>query len=363
MKAIFSILILAGCSIACTSAGTERNRSVPADVLSESSHSIEDTVHLAFVGDVMPGTTYPKEKLPYDDGKNLFRDVKSLLNAADIVAGNIEGVLADTGTTTKKNNAINYAFRIPVRYGAILRDAGFTFLSMANNHTFDFGLPGVKSTEKVLSENGIGYAGIIGRKESVVIEKNGLRYGFCAVGHNAYTMKHGNRKAVAHTIKKLKEQADIVIVSFHGGAEGTSYRHLPVGKEMFLGEDRGDLRSFAHFCIDSGADVVYGHGPHVVRAVELYKNHFIAYSLGNFCTPKGINITGISGYAPVLQLWISQSDGQFIKGKINSFIQKYGEGPRKDTTNAVAKEIRSLTSADIKNSHVIISNDGTITKR
>ena len=358
--------------MACTSAGTERNRSVPAEAFDDTVRlasvdtlhvSSSDTLHLAFVGDVMPGTTYPEKKLPQDDGKDLFRDVKDLLKSADIAAGNLEGVLADTGTTTKKSNAMNYAFRIPVRYGRLLKEAGFTFMSMANNHTFDFGLPGVRSTERVLSENGIGYAGIAGRKESFVTEKNGLRYGFCAFGHNAYTMKHTDLNAVARTIKKLREQSDIVIVSFHGGAEGTSYKHLPQGKEKFLGEDRGDLRTFAHFCIDNGADVVYGHGPHVVRAVELYKNHFIAYSLGNFCTPKGINVTGISGYAPVLQLWISRDGGQFIKGKINSFVQRYGVGPRKDSANVVAKEIKALTAADIKDSNIRISNDGSITKR
>lgn len=128
MKAIFSILILAGCSIACTSAGTERSRSVPVGVLSESSHSIEDTVHIAFVGDVMPGTTYPKEKLPYDDGKNLFRDVKSLLNAADIVAGNIEGVLADA---VEKIKTMAFRFEKPL---IILNFAEKERLCITNNH-------------------------------------------------------------------------------------------------------------------------------------------------------------------------------------------------------------------------------------
>lgn len=132
---------------------------------------------------------------------------------------------------------------------------------------------------------------------------------------------------------------------------------------MFLGENRGDLRTFTHFCIDNGADVVYGHGPHVVRAVELYKGHFIAYSLGNFCTPYGVNISEISGYAPVLQLNINAEDGTFVDGKIHSFIQQRGKGPRRDKQNLVAKEIKSLTNADFSNPKLNIAADGTITKK
>lgn len=379
MKTIAGLLIFVGLSVACTSAGTERKTSVPADV-SESNefntvaaefgdstnnniHHSSDTLLLAFVGDIMPGTTYPEKKLPENDGRDLFRDVSHLLANADVAAGNMEGVLADTGTTTKKKGGMNYAFRIPVRYGKLLSDAGLDFMSMANNHSFDFGLAGVKSTEATLARNGIAYAGISGRTESAIVERNGVKYGFCAFGHNSYTMKHADTAKVAETIRNLRTRADIVVVSFHGGAEGTAHRHLPQGKELFLGEDRGELRNFAHFCIDNGADIVYGHGPHVVRAMELYKGHFIAYSLGNFCTPSGINISGISGYAPVLQLWINATDGKFMRGKINSFKQKWRCGPRLDSTNAAAKEIRSLTLSDISGSKIQINDNGEILRR
>jgi poly-gamma-glutamate capsule biosynthesis protein CapA/YwtB (metallophosphatase superfamily) len=147
-------------------------------------------------------------------------------------------------------------------------------------------------------------------------------------------------------------------VSFHGGAEGKDKTHLPEGKESFLGEDRGSLRSFAHMCIDEGADIVYGHGPHVCRAVEIYKGHFIAYSLGNFCTPAGINVSGISGYAPVITVRINHQ-GKVVDGRIHSFIQTYGKGPKLDTENKVSKAIRSLTNSDFVNPHIEILDDGT----
>lgn len=376
-------MIIAGISIACTSTGTERKGSVPVGVsdtiaakapadkgkqapaasMTSDRRAKGDTLNLAFVGDIMPGTTFPDSRLPEKDGATLFKDVDSILTAADVAAGNMEGALADEGETTKKGGKFSYSFRVPTRYGKLIADAGFDFMSMANNHAFDFGLDGVKSTEATLHSNGIAYSGIGGRKESAIVERNGIRYGFCAFGHNSYTLKHADQENVKRIIGNLREKADIVIVSFHGGAEGTAHKHLPQGKEMFLGENRGDLRNFAHFCIDNGADVVYGHGPHVVRAVELYKNHFIAYSLGNFCTPYGVNISGISGYAPVLQLTVNAADGTFVGGKINSFIQQRGKGPRRDPLNLVAKEIRSLTNADFSNPKLTIANDGTISKR
>lgn len=383
MKALASLMIVAGISIACTSTGTERKGSVPVGVsdtiaakapadkgkqapaasMTSDRKAKGGTLNLAFVGDIMPGTTFPDSRLPEKDGATLFKDVDSILTAADVAAGNMEGALADEGETTKKGGKFSYSFRVPTRYGKLIADAGFDFMSMANNHAFDFGLDGVKSTEATLHANGIAYSGIGGRKESAIVERNGIRYGFCAFGHNSYTLKHADLENVKRIIGSLREKADIVIVSFHGGAEGTAHKHLPQGKEMFLGENRGDLRNFAHFCIDNGADVVYGHGPHVVRAVELYKNHFIAYSLGNFCTPYGVNISGISGYAPVLQLTVNAADGTFVGGKINSFIQQRGKGPRRAPLNLVAKEIRSLTNADFSNPKLTISNDGTISKR
>jgi poly-gamma-glutamate capsule biosynthesis protein CapA/YwtB (metallophosphatase superfamily) len=134
---------------------------------------------------------------------------------------------------------------------------------------------------------------------------------------------------------------------------------LPNGPETFLGENRGSLRQLAHFCIDHGADIVYGHGPHVVRAMEVYKDRFIAYSLGNFCTPYNVSLTGISGYAPVVEININ-ADGSFIDGKIHSFLQTRGIGPRKDPAGSVAREIRNLSITDIPQSQATIDVEGNI---
>lgn len=318
-----------------------------------------DTLTIAMTGDIMMGTTYPSVMLPANDGKNLFRDVKDLLVNADLAVGNLEGALCDGGQSTKKVSNVSYAFRMPTRFAPLLKEAGFDFLSMANNHANDFGTEGIESTERCLKEQDIRFSGIAGRVRSAVVERNGVRYGLCAFGHNGYTMKHNDLSLVKDVIDELRQQSDIVVVSFHGGAEGQSYSHLPQGREIFLNEDRGSLREFAHFCIDNGADVVYGHGPHVVRCVEVYQGRFIAYSLGNFCTPYGISLKGISGYAPVVTIQIG-NDGRFLNGKIHSFIQQRGLGPRKDETNAVPRQMKMLSDADVPQSMARIDNKGNI---
>ena len=196
---------------------------------------------------------------------------------------------------------------------------------MANNHANDFGAEGIASTEKQLNLQGIKYAGIKGHVESAVVVRNGIKFGLCAFGHNQYTLKHRDLQTVKRILDDLKKKSDVIIVSFHGGAEGRSKNHLP-----FLGEDRGSLREFAHFCIDNGADIVYGHGPHVVRATEVYKGRFIAYSLGNFCTPYGMSLAGISAYSPVVVISIDKQ-GRFLSGKIHSSLQRHRSTQRLQT--------------------------------
>ena len=319
-----------------------------------------DTLTIAMTGDIMMGTTFPAVSLPANNGANLFKDTKAILQTADIAVGNLEGTLCDGGTSTKGTGPNSYAFRTPTSYAPLLQDAGYDFLSMANNHANDFGPEGIESTERCLQQLDIKYAGISGHIESAVMERRGLRIGFCAFGHNSYTLKHTDLSLIKRILDELKEKSDIIVVSFHGGAEGRTKSHLPYGTETFLGENRGSLREMAHFCIDNGADVVYGHGPHVVRAVEVYHGRFIAYSLGNFCTPYGMSLTGISAYAPVIQITIEE-DGRFLHGKIHSFQQIKGVGPRLDRQGDVARQIKLLSEEDFPHNEAHIDNEGNIT--
>jgi len=319
-----------------------------------------DTITVAMTGDIMMGTTYPDTMLPRRDGALLFQDVKTILQRADIAVGNLEGAICDGGESTKEGPN-TYAFRTPTTYGRWLKEAGYDFLSMANNHANDFGEEGIRSTEHVLQQQGIKYAGLAGRVESAIIERKGLKIGLCAFGHNAYTLRHTDEelKTVGRIVDNLVKHADIVIVSFHGGAEGTRYSHLPDSMETFFKEKRGHLRRLAHFCIDHGADIVYGHGPHVVRAVEVYRGRFVAYSLGNFCTPYGMNLKGISGYAPVIEVRTDRK-GRFLSGHIHSFVQQRGTGPRRDNARYATQQIRQLSLHDIPHSEAVIDPKGNI---
>lgn len=316
-------------------------------------------VTLSFNGDIMTGSIKPEYDMPPNDGKDIFIDCDSIIRSVDVACGNLEGVLADNGKTRKRPGRLSFSFMMPTKSVKLLVDAGYDFMGIANNHINDFYPVAIQSTIKTLTDNGIGVAGTKDCETSIKVI-NGVKYGFCAFGHENYTLRTQDTVTVKRIVKKLRKECDIVIVCFHGGSEGLDQRHLPYGTEYFYKADRGNLRQFAHLCIDCGADIVYGHGPHVPRAMELYNGHLIAYSLGNFATPRGMKLHYQTAYAPLLVVSLDK-DGKFVAGKIHSFIQVRDMGPRLDPTNSVAKDIRSLTEEDIKDNRLNIADDGTIT--
>ena len=319
---------------------------------------------LAFTGDIMMGTTYPEDYLPEDDGKDLFKDVDSILRRVDLAAGNLEGTLFDGEGTVKKcdDPSLCFAFRMPTRYASYLSDAGYDFLGIANNHINDFGSEALRSTMQTLSDRDIAYAGLRDICPTAIVERDGMKIGFAAFGHSTGTLSIMDFDEVEKTVGALRRECDYVVVSFHGGGEGKTFQHVPHGPEEAFGEERGDVEKFAHAAVDAGADIVYGHGPHVNRALELYDGHLILYSLGNFCTPVRMGLAGVSGYAPVAEITLN-TDGTFQSGKIHSFIQQKGKGPRRDTGNTVAKNIRTLTLSDFPNTKLEIDSDGEISKK
>ena len=326
------------------------------------------TISLAFVGDVMMGTTFPdsvtNSHLPANDGKNLFDACRSILKNADASFLNVEGTFLDGPGKRKKmgNPKYYYVFRMPTKYVANLVDAGFDFAGVANNHINDFGLPGLNSTIRTLKGAGIQPSGLRGKAETAYLTlKNNKKIGFAQFAHSSGTLSIFDYEEVKRVVNELKKNADIVVVTFHGGAEGKDKTHVPKSMEMFAGDKRGDVYKFAHTAIDAGADVVVGHGPHVPRGMEIYNGRLIAYSLGNFCTPFRVNVQGVSGYAPLLEVKVD-SEGKFVGGKIHSFLQQRGSGPKTDVNNSSAKLIQSLSRQDFPTSPLRIANDGTLSK-
>ena len=318
---------------------------------------VKDTLSIVAVGDVMIGSGFPAGNLPKDDALESFKEVKPFLNG-DIVFGNLEGAILDSGNSEKCRNSkagTCYAFRMPDRYGKILKEAGFSLMSTANNHANDFGETGRRNTARVLDEVGIYHAGPVENK-SVVFEKEGIRYGFCAFSPNSNMLSVNDLEQATDLVKKLRSMADIVIVSFHGGAEGASHTHVPRQNEYFFGENRGNVYKFAHAVIDAGADIVLGHGPHVTRAVEVYKQKFIAYSMGNFNTYGTFNLSGPNGMAPLLDIKLDRK-GNFLYAKVISTKQSKANGLELDPNYKVFEEMKRLTKTDFPETPLIFEEN------
>jgi hypothetical protein len=323
----------------------------------------QDSLCIAAVGDIMLGTSYPDNKtLPPDGAKGSFKNVLDDLRSADILMGNLEGALLDTGAPANyrlHQLSRPYLFRMPVSYGSVLKDAGFNILSLANNHIGDFDNSGRTSTVKVLDSLGIYYGGQVTHPTSI-FKVNGVTYGFCAFAPNGYTLSILDLKGAGRIIQNLKKRCDVVIVSFHGGGEGIDFEHVPFEMETYVNEKRGDVNAFAHAAIDAGADLVFGNGPHVCRAMEVYKERLIAYSLGNFCTYKSVSVAGICGLAPILKVYVNKQ-GEFLSGRIISATQTHYDGVKVDTLNKAAIRIKQLTETDFPESGLKIGDNGMIT--
>jgi poly-gamma-glutamate capsule biosynthesis protein CapA/YwtB (metallophosphatase superfamily) len=324
--------------------------------------AVDSLLSVIGVGDVMLGTNYPSASyLPPSQGRDLLAEVASILRSADVTFGNHEGAILDSGGTPKtcRNPDACYVFRTPERFVSNLSDAGFDLMSIANNHSGDFGPEGRRRTKAVLREAGIEVAGLAGTDEQAIVERNGVRYGFCAFAPNSGTCDLRDIPAARAIVERLVSEADIVIVSFHGGAEGESHQHVPRRSEAFLGENRGNVHAFAHAVIDAGADVVFGHGPHVTRGVELYHDRFIAYSLGNFCTYGRFSLSGAAGIAPIIKVFLSR-DGTFVRGEITPTYQQKTHGPKIDPNRRVTRKIIELSKTDFPDSPLRIGDDGSI---
>lgn len=326
------------------------------------SRLIKDTLTLIGVGDIMMGTNFPSVKyLPGNNARDLWSEVSDTLNQADVTFGNLEGVILDEGGDQKscRNPKVCYLFRSPESYLQNLKDAGFDVVSLANNHAGDFGEPGRLNTMKALDSLEINYAGLLVAPTTTFMV-DGMKYGMVAFSPNIGTVSIHNEDRAFELVESLDSLVDVVVVSFHAGAEGSKHQHVTKKIEMFYGENRGNVYDFAHKMIDHGADVIFGHGPHVSRAVEVYKNRFITYSMGNFCTYGRFNLRGANGIAPIVKIR-TDAEGKFIDGQLIPIYQPGAGGPRFDPKGRAISVIRELTKKDFPESNLLIDDSGFIT--
>ena len=315
------------------------------------------SVSVIVVGDIMMGSDYPDKNLPPYTGSKLFANVSSTLTDADLTLGNLEGTLLEGGVSTKEvKKGRCYAFRTPPEWAGNLFDAGFDFLNLANNHMNDFGPDGIKGTIRALTDVGLTYGGAY--KKVGQFNIRGIKVAIVSFSTSPNTNSVLEIKEAQQIVAEQANLNDIVIVSIHAGAEGLKALHTRDTSEYFLGSPRGNLVRFSKVVIDSGADFVWGHGPHVPRALDIYKGRLIAYSLGNFCT-WGFNLVDELGYAPILKVELD-SNGVFKRGRIFSAIQKTYKSPEPDPLNRAGKLMKKLSEEDFPGSELIIMENGEI---
>lgn len=271
----------------------------------------DTSIRLAFVGDLDP---WMLKSAGQATRQRLARSVQD----CDAVFGNLECTLTNhptplqsksratvlAGPTKAAPKSRDYLLKAPPDTAPFLKEAGFSILSLANNHSMDYGPTGLQDTMAALDEAGIDYCGAgpdlaKARAPRILGSVAYIAYSEIApLGSKATLTSPGiawipyppSRSDVVGSIKNARKAgAEIVIVSLHWGLESSSV------VEPYQ-------RVFARHLIDSGADAVIGHHPHVLRAVETYKGKTIAYSLGNYLFSKGTTRT--------LLLKLTFKDGQ-----------------------------------------------------
>ena len=318
------------------------------------------TLRFALGGDTMLGSPLSRAGLPKDGGASLLDAYREPMLAADVSFLNLEGVLKDSGKSRKcggEDSKSCYAFRSPTSYVSNLVDAGVDVVSIANNHANDFGASGIESTRAALTGAGVLYSGPAGHE--TIIERDGRRIGVLAFSTSPGQNDLRQIKSAQVLVSELAAKTDLVVVSFHGGAEGTKAKHVPHGKEKFYGEDRGNLRDFAHAVVDVGADLVVGHGPHVLRGMEVYRERLVLYSLGNFCTYGGFNLKGALGVTALVLVDL-HPDGCFATGRLLPGRQLGAGGPTLDPDKTAIAVLQALSQEDFGKTAPTILDDGTV---
>lgn len=319
-------------------------------------------------GDVMMGSIgaglNPALKPGVDVASLVGNDLAGIFRHADIAFANLEGPLYEGGQGTGKSCAQCFAFHGPTFYAGILRSFGIDVVSLANNHSGDYGEAGRDSTMAALRQNGIAYGGLDrdDARSGEMVLPNGKRVGFIAFAPNNGTLNINDLPRAADLVRALKKTHDIVMVSFHGGGEGWTYVHVNKGTETFVGENRGNVTAFAHTVIDAGADIVIGQGPHVPRALEVYRGHLIAYSLGNFWTYAGVQTYAVSGMGPVLEAWLAP-DGAIAGFTIHSTRQAGLGVPHLDPLDEAARYMLYLTKSDFPGSYALLSGHTSVASK
>jgi poly-gamma-glutamate synthesis protein (capsule biosynthesis protein) len=232
---------------------------------------------LCFLGDNNLGS-YQND---YNINEDPYQLIHQQLNTCSLIIANLENNIATPGTGTKQ--AKGYNFIVPPEKIKFLVDAGIKVVSLANNHTMDYGPAALIDQMKHLKEYGVQYFGagenLAAAFTPTFIDAAGVKIAFIGANatENNVTIPRGNNAGSAYfnaalladEITKAKQGADLVVAFTHWGLENSTVI------QQFE-------KTWAKFFIDHGVDLVVGAGPHVRQGAEVYKGKYIFYSLGNF---------------------------------------------------------------------------------
>jgi poly-gamma-glutamate capsule biosynthesis protein CapA/YwtB (metallophosphatase superfamily) len=312
-------------------------------------------VTIEWVGDTVLGSAYG---MPPDGGRQSLAHVVGQLQAADLTWGNLEETMATAGGSKCGAGSPNcFAFEAPPAMAGVLHTSGFDLMNMANNHAFDFGALGRRQTVASLARVHVQSTGAPG--QITILKRNGTTVAFLGFAPYPWAARLDRIPAAVALVKKASQMADLVVVAIHAGAEGSGATHVPHGTETFLGENRGNSRAFTHAVIDAGADLVVGSGPHVLRGIEIYHGHLIAYSLGNFAGFHNFGMGGDLSLSGILRVTL-QPDGGWTSARLIP-VRLEGEGlPQLDPSNASVHLVAQLSREDFGTHAARFSPDGAI---
>ena len=305
------------------------------------------------VGDIMlDASSRPvMEGLGYDYP---YEHVRKYFTGSHIVFGNLEGPLTNRGTPEQDKKFVFHS--PPGKVSAALKDAGFNVVSLANNHTLDYGAEGLAQTVETLDAVGIQHAGagadLMAARKPALLTIDGQRIAILAYSltlpENFYAgarrpgTAFAREEEVHDDIVAARKQADIVLVSFHWGQEGKTVL-------------REYQTRIGHLAIDSGANAVIGHHPHILQGIERYKDGIILYSMGNFTFGS---YSGHSTRSAIAQFHFHDGRLQqlrMIPLNVNNFEVQFQPQPLKgEEASAVIANLRQLSKklhTEVRNEH------------
>ena len=315
-----------------------------------------DALRIVWAGDIVLGSDAGSAP---DDGRALFVNVTDQIRSADLGIGNLEGTLTQRGYSKcgGSSSGACFAFRAPASTAVALRDAGFDVLNTANNHANDYGPVGMGDTRRALRAQRLAATGRPG--ELTVVRAGGRKVALLGFSTYPWSADLRDPAAIAELVRRARAAADTVIVLAHAGAEGSDQTHVPAGREVAFGEDRGDTRAFAHAAIDAGADVVLGSGPHVLRGIERYRGGLIAYSLGDFAAWGVLPTHGVMGLSGLLELDLGPG-GRPVAGRFTSLRLEPPGVPVDDRDREAAALVTQLGREDFGTAAVVVDRYGRL---